>query len=331
MILICFGTRPEWIKIKPLLDEIGNSIPYRLVCTGQHIDLLDNSIKDYSVEYMSIIPGWNRLDDIIRSIMINADWIFNKITHVIVQGDTTSSFGIALCAFNRNIKIIHLEAGLRSWNNKNPFPEEFNRISISNMASFHLCPTKDNAINIQAHHNNGKIFVVGNTVLDNLKHIQPTLTNDILITLHRRENLNIIDKWFTEIEMLAQKYTRLNFIFPMHPNPLIQKYKHILKSVKVIEPLSYEQCVKLVASCGLLITDSGGLQEESAFLKKRCIVCRENTERTEGEYFFSELCPYPEMLGMIFDKTKIELVDHTCPYGDGNSSKKIVEILRKIL
>jgi len=330
MILISFGTRPEWLKIKPLLDKFDN-IPYKLVCTSQHTDLIDSSIKKYKINYMTIKDGNNRLDDIVKSVMEHGDWIFNDIKYTIVQGDTTSAFAIALASFHRKIPIIHLEAGLRSWNINNPYPEEFNRISISNMSSIHLCPTKDNKHNLKLEDHTSKIYVVGNTILDNLKNIVPTIDNTVLVTLHRRENVDIIDQWFIAIENIAVKNPNLNFIFPMHPNPEIQKYRSILKYVNIVKPLCYEKCIKILSRCGLVITDSGGLQEESSFLKKKCIVCRQNTERPEGECIFSTLCPYPYLLEEIFNRTKIELVDHECPYGDGNSSERIIKILRELL
>jgi UDP-N-acetylglucosamine 2-epimerase (non-hydrolysing) len=329
MILICFGTRPEWLKIKPIIDKINGKLPYRLVCTGQHESLIDLSITRYNVEYLDIEKYGNRLDDIVISILKMGDHLFNGTDHVMVQGDTTSAFAVALGAFHRKIPVIHLEAGLRSWDINNPYPEEFNRISISNIASIHLCPTTDNAISIQLYHksNHGNTYVVGNTVLDNLKYIYPVLGKSVLVTLHRRENLDIIDKWFIALDNIAQNNQHLKFIFPMHPNPAIQKHKHLLKSVRVIEPLCYSECIELMSQCALVITDSGGLQEESSFFKKKCIVCRKTTERQEGEYIFSKLCPEPEMLEQIFNTTKIELVEHPCPYGDGNASEKILEIL----
>lgn len=336
MIVICFGTRPEWLKIKPIISKIHNKIPYRLVCTGQHESLIDPSIRRYKVQYFEINEGSNRLDDIVISILKYADdidgikdYFFDNADYVMVQGDTTSAFAIALAAFHRKIPIIHLEAGLRSWDINNPYPEEFNRISISNMASIHLCPTKDNALNIRLNHqsNNSKIFTVGNTVLDNLRYISPTIGSTVFITLHRRENLEIIDKWFYALENIASKNQNLKFIFPMHPSPSIQKYKHILNNVRVIDPVCHSECIEFLSQCALVITDSGGLQEESSFLRKKCIVCRKTTERQEGEYIFSQLCPEPEMLENIFNSTKLELVNSECPYGDGYASDKILEIL----
>lgn len=328
MILICFGTRPEWLKIKPVVDKINNKIPYRLVCTGQHDSLLDPSIQSYNVEYLNIKNQKNRLDDIVISILDNAEKLFNNILYVMVQGDTTSAFAVALSAFHRKIPIIHLEAGLRSFDINNPYPEEFNRISISNIASIHLCPTENNKYNLR--HVSGEKYVIGNTILDSIRDIQPSIENFILVTMHRRENIELIDEWFNAIENLAYKNPNLKFILPLHLNPQIQKYKHIFNKVSIMNPVSHQDLIKILSKCAMVITDSGGIQEESAFLKKKCIVCRKTTERTEGEFIFSELCPHPSLLETIFKGIKIELVNHKCPYGDGYACDKVLNIFERL-
>lgn len=329
MILIAFGTRPEWIKIKPVVDKISGVIPFKLLCTGQHNSLIDESIKQYDVSYLNITGQSNRLDDIVTSVLHSFDQHTSNIQYVMVQGDTTSAFAIALAAFHRKIKIIHLEAGLRSWNKSNPYPEEVNRISIGSMADIHLCPTEQTQYNLRhIASTNSKLHVVGNTVLDNLVGITPTLEDLVLITLHRRENIHIMERWFKAINMLAIENPSIKFIFPMHPNPEIQQHKHLLSHVNVVDPVSYGECIDYLSRCCLVITDSGGLQEESSFFKKKCLVCRETTERSEGEYLFSWLCYEPENLGKLFNSTAREMVDYKCPYGDGYSSDKILKILR---
>lgn len=324
MLLVCFGTRPEYIKIKPLLEKIKNVIPYKLLFTGQHIDLLQN-FDD--IKKLNIIDGPNRLDSIVCSVL-NNEKIFENITSVLIQGDTTSAFSIALAAFHRKIKIIHLEAGLRTYNRFHPYPEEFNRRSISAMADVHLCPTQLTVDNLVKEQITEGVYLVGNTVLDNLVDIVPAYENKVLVTLHRRENHEIMDQWFSKIDLIAKKYDNLEFILPIHPNPNVQKYKHLLKYVKVVEPMNYDECIQYLSKCKLVITDSGGIQEESSFFKKKCIVCREHTERTEGIGTFSILVT-PNNIEEIFDKLikdyKIEL---QCPYGDGYTSTKIVNILK---
>ena len=329
MILVAFGTRPEWIKIRPVLEQFRRGqIAYKILSTGQHCDIIDKSVRHHNIEYLSIPEQHNRLDDIVKAVIDNGDKIYDGVKHVMVQGDTTSAFAVALGAFHRRIKVIHLEAGLRSWDMYNPYPEEFNRVTISSMADIHLCPTETNAKVIKDHHQ-GNVYTVGNTVLDNLVDIKPSLGNKVLITLHRRENLDIIEKWFVEIEKIAKSRKDLKFLFPMHPNPAIRKHKDILKHVKIIEPLPYEHCIKEVSECAIVITDSGGLQEESSFFKKKCIVCRKTTERTEGDGSFAQICDDPSKLFDMFNNTKIEMVDKKCPYGDGNASRKILKIIKK--
>ena len=330
MLLIAFGTRPEWIKIKPLIHKIQNNIKYKLLYIRQHNDLMDKFTTNYNPLCLDIDNSVNRLDSIIFSILNKINPIFENVTHTLIQGDTTSALSVALSSFHRKIPIIHLEAGLRSGNINHPYPEEFNRIAISNIASIHLCPTQENLNNIKCNYS-GDTYLVGNTVLDNLKNIKPTLGNQVLITLHRRENLDIIKEWFTVIENIASKNKNLEFIFPMHPNNKIQKYKHVFKNVKVVKPFSYEKCIDTIAKCGILITDSGGMQEESAFLQKKSIVCRITTERKEGIGTFSTLCRSPKDLYEVFKNTKIEMVNKPCPYGNGNSCDKILDILQTIL
>jgi UDP-N-acetylglucosamine 2-epimerase (non-hydrolysing) len=165
-----------------------------------------------------------------------------KYDYVLVQGDTGSALGCALAAHNRKIKIIHLESGLRTYDLNNPYPEESYRQIISRISDINFCPTnlsRENLINEKV---SGIIHVVGNTVLDNILTYKDKTHygNDVLVTLHRRENHDIMDKWFLELNLLSEKYPELNFILPIHPNPNVKKHKHILnKKIKVIDPLTH--------------------------------------------------------------------------------------------
>jgi UDP-N-acetylglucosamine 2-epimerase (non-hydrolysing) len=325
MMLISFGTRPEYVKIKPVINAIKGHILYKLIFTGQHTDLLSNI--DEPVQRLTIAPGDNRLDSIVSSLMNTTPDIFNGVTSVLVQGDTTSVFAIALGAFHRGIKIIHLEAGLRTYNKDHPYPEEFNRRAVSCMADIHLCPTSDAAANLKREQVDGKVFVVGNTVLDHLVEVPVSYGKDIVVTMHRRENHRLMSSWFLAIDEIAAANPQYNFVLPIHPNPNVKKHQHLLKHVNVIDPLPHEDFVRLLAGCHIVITDSGGLQEESSFLRKKCIVCRDFTERIEGMGIFS-FTATPDTLWEIFK----ELVDDhvpegECPYGDGRSAVKIRNIL----
>ncbi len=329
MILISFGTRPEFIKVKPLIETIDGRLPYKLLFTGQHIDLLSKIKFKKNLIRLSVEEGSNRLDSIVSSMM-NKEDIFENISAVLVQGDTTSAFAIALAAFHRKIKIIHLEAGLRTYDKNQPYPEEFNRQAISRMADIHLCPTNTSKNFLINEKVQGIKEVVGNTVLDNLVDIRTEYSNKIIVTMHRRENHHNMKEWFTTIDNIASLNPGLKFIIPLHPNPNVQKHKRLLKDVRVIEPLEYEQFIDLLSTAKFVITDSGGLQEETSFLAKKCIVCREKTERTEGLGTFAFMCPKPRDLMKVFQEVNRNHIPvGVCPYGDGTASKKIYNIIKE--
>lgn len=326
-ILICLGTRPEWLKIKPILSELKND-EYELCFTGQHKDLLKEVKFEYS---FTINESSNRLDSIISSCMLN--FPSKHFDYVLVQGDTGSALGCALASYNRKIKIIHLEAGLRTYDLNNPYPEESYRQIISRISDINFCPTELSKQNLLNENVFGEIYVVGNTVLDNILDIKEKgyYGNDVLITLHRRENHEIMDKWFNVINQISEKYEDLNFILPIHPNPNVQKYRHILnKKIKVVNPMSHKKLINTLVGCKFVITDSGGIQEEATFLNKKSIVCRKTTERPEaldtGHLF---LCPDPkDLLELVYKINNNHYINNICPYGDGQSSKRIVNILK---
>tara|TARA_R110000824_G_scaffold261563_2_gene450186 strand:+ start:50 stop:1069 length:1020 start_codon:yes stop_codon:yes gene_type:complete len=327
VILVCFGTRPEFIKIKPLIKEFEGKIPYKLLFTGQHVDLLAGI--DESIERLVISDeGENRLDSIVASIMSTVH-VFDGARAVLVQGDTTSVMAMALAAFHRRIPVIHLEAGLRTYDKNNPYPEEINRQIVSRIADIHLCPTEGSKENLVREGVGGKIYVVGNTVLDNLVEITPQYTNKVIVTLHRRENHHQIKDWFMAVDELARENTELEFILPIHPNPNVIKHKDVLKHVRVVEPMEYNEFIQALAESRLVITDSGGLQEETSFLKKKCLVCRKTTERPEGLGVFSFLVPEPNLLKDAFQSVNNDYyVNEQSPYGDGSAARRILEIVK---
>ena len=330
MLLISFGTRPEWIKIKPVVDAIEGKIPFKILFTGQHTSLVEEYLKDTFV-VNEIGSGDNRLDSIVCSLL-NKDKLFEGVSHVMVHGDTTSAFAVGLAAFHRNIPVIHLDAGLRTFARQNPYPEEFNRTAISSLASIHLCPTKSAAENvISMVGSDSQIFVTGNTVLDNLLGLSPEIENKVLVTMHRRENHKRIKEWFRIINDLAIENPDLEFVLPLHPNPNVSKYRFQLKNVTDVDPLSYYDCLDFIRTCKFIITDSGGIQEESSFLKKKCIVCRKTSERAEGLGTFAFMCPHPNMLKPAFDgiiQSGEFIFNEDCPYGDGKASERIVKVLK---
>jgi len=332
MILLAYGTRPEYIKIKPLIDIFDKEgFPYKTLFTGQHKDLLKEQVVDYQID----IPedNNNRLDNIIKSTMNVFDWILEDITHVLVQGDTTSVLAVALSAFNHGIKVIHLEAGLRTYDNANPFPEEQNRRLVSQITDIHLCPTHLSLKNLAKEWIDGMKYVVGNTVLDNLVSYKDRCeySNKVLVTMHRRENHHWMDKWFQEINKLAKHYSDLEFILPIHPNPNVQKHKHLLTHVNVVEPMSHEELLNLLIKTRLVITDSGGIQEECSFFNKKCLTCRKVTERPEAQNqsTFMVKAPY-DLVEMFMKHVDDYEINYECPFGDGKSAEKIIEVLKKL-
>ena len=328
-ILVCYGTRPELIKINPLIKEFRRqNISFKLLCVKQHTSLImDAEEADYAVD---VPEATNRLDGLLAVPMAIPKEVFEGITHVLVQGDTATALVCSFAAFHRNIKVIHLEAGLRTYDTQNPYPEETYRQIISRIASVHLCPTADNAMNLKREGIVDGVFVVGNTGLDNLVDLREKteINSEVLVTLHRRENHSIMDKWFAEINKIASNHPEFIFTLPIHPNPNVQKHRHLLNKVNVIEPLPYDQFIDRVSRCALIISDSGGIQEEASFLGKNVIVCRQITERPESVGISSFLCQSPEELIDMFNK----IITNSMPeksnlYGNGYTSDRIIKYL----
>ena len=324
-ILLCYGTRPEYIKLKPIIKECkARSISYRTLYIGQHCNL---EVTEPADHVLSVSYADNRLDAIVSSIGAMTDQIFNGISHVIVQGDTATAFTCALAAFHRNKILLHLEAGLRTYDLKRPYPEEAYRQMISRIATINLCPTQRAATNLR----NEKIYalapVIGNTALDNLRDLSVTYGDEVLITMHRRENLQHIEAWFKAFENLALAYPELKFILPAHHNPSVTKHVSILRKVHAVDPLPHDDCLALLARCKLVITDSGGIQEEASFLKKTAIVCRASTERVEGIDTHAFLCPSPRQLHELFSAKLQYRVVLPSPYGDGFAASKLLDLL----
>lgn len=322
MIGLVYGTRPEYIKVKPLVDELREKGKKCVVIqVAQHSSLLDGC------EYDVLIPveasTGNRLNDIMLSVLSHK--LPSGLEKVVVQGDTTTGVAMAMNAFHNNIDVVHMEAGLRTNDKQNPFPEEVNRRMISALAKTHLCAREIDEDNLYREgFAKDDIHVTGNTVIDNLVGIQPSPGRTVLITLHRRENHEHIAEWFKKIEELANVYPEYDFVFPMHPNPNVQKHKGIFNTVTVIDPIPFADMKERVAACAAVITDSGGLQEECSFFQKRCFVCREVTERPCGS---SMLCPTPKDLYRQFSTHHTTPVNEVCDFGNGDSAKIISEIL----
>ena len=281
---------------------------------------------DYNLNVMT----YNQtLTQILSSISLKFGEILNieKPDLLIVQGDTTTVAVCALIAYYEKIPIGHVEAGLRTFNLNSPFPEEGNRQIVSRISNFNWAPTKLAAEQLKKE-NVQNVFITGNTVIDacNSYNYDIKYENQILITLHRRENFGEkLKKIFEQINMLAKKYPKLNFIFPMHPNPNVQKLKYLLDHVDVIEPLEYENMIKLLSKVKFVISDSGGIQEECAAFKKKILVCRDTTERPEGvQAGFAKLINTDLIDNFDWANDNPEYSGEN-PYGNGNAAKKILD------
>ena len=330
-LLICYGTRPEYIKVKPLIKEFEGKLDFGTLHVGQHTDkdMIDNEKPDH---FLLVPPSGsgNRLDVVFSFVVAGSHEIMKDYTHVLVQGDTATVAALAIAAFNNGKKVIHLEAGLRTNDLQNPFPEEGYRQMVSRLANLHLCPTLSAKKNLNREGIWDNIAVVGNTVLDNIKDVVPWYSNRVLITLHRRENHKQIAQYFDVLEFLALSNPDLELILPIHPNPNVKKYEYLLNKVSVVPPMSHLEFINTLKNCRFVISDSGGIQEEASFLGKRVIVCRKTTERQDGLNSFFNLCEYPDMLVSLFNEFKSDYrIDKPCPFGDGRAAEKILNEFKK--
>ncbi len=332
-LLICYGTRPEYIKLLPVMQVLRGRIPYKTLWVTQHNDSMF-PVDHSSDEFLHVKKtDENRLDAVVGSMSLLYENIYKGITHVMVQGDTATAFMCATAAFHRQIPVIHLEAGLRTNDLANPYPEEGYRQMISRIASINLCPTDSNQENLWDENVGGKQFVVGNTVLDGLVGLRSStnLGDEVLITMHRRENHADIAKWFVEFGRLAEFHPELKFTLPLHPNPIIQQHKSLLGLVDVVDPMSHDEFRKRLAACRFVITDSGGIQEECAFLGKKVIVCRKVTERPESVGETSFLCKAPNELYGVFQTINANpLAKQSNVFGRGDSAQRVLKALELI-
>lgn len=359
--LFVFGTRPEAIKMAPLVKEFAKYPEFfetKVCVTAQHRQMLDQVLKlfeitpDYDLDIMK--PGQN-LYDITASVLIGMKKVLDDVSpHVVfVHGDTTTTMATALASFYQKVDVAHIEAGLRTNDIYSPFPEEMNRQLTSKIARWHFTPTQISFDNL-SHEGvpQENVIVTGNTVIDALLDVVDKLKNHtviipeylpterkiVLVTGHRRENfgdgfLNICEA----LKEIALSYPEIDIVYPVHLNPNVQKpVNKILSSIEnvyLVKPLDYEPFVYLMSKSYLILTDSGGIQEEAPSLGKPVLVMRETTERPEAVEAGTV-----KLVGAnkekIVNAVKILIEDSRAyermarahnPYGDGNACKKIVE------
>jgi UDP-N-acetylglucosamine 2-epimerase (non-hydrolysing) len=343
MILVAFGTRPEIIKLFPVINQLTvQNLPFKTLFSGQQLDLYEDVrelIPTPDFSFADMFAGnakHNSLGESFIKISKASERFFSEdhFDLVIVQGDTTTAWALAQMAFYNGIKVAHIEAGLRTFDLENPYPEELNRTLITQVADINLAPTKqayDNLLKCGAKN----VHLVGNTIVDAVNYFRDRLhlisgnSNKVLVTLHRRENHVIMDHLFDELQAVAIRNPQLQFIFPIHPNPNVIKHKARISSenIQIIPPMGYPELLKLMSQVAFIISDSGGIQEEATCFNKKVIVAREKTERPEVIECGLGVLAGRNIGGFIeWARMSPPLLEKS-PYGDGNAAEKIVHII----
>ena len=365
-VLFVFGTRPEGIKMAPIIKEIQKrkNLECYTCVTGQHREMLDQVLEIFDIkpDYdLNIFKKGQSLTDVTTKTLLGLEGILDELKPdiLLVQGDTTTVFAAALAAFYKKIKIGHVEAGLRSGNLYSPYPEEANRKLTGVISNYHFAPTESNRQNlIREGYDEKNIFITGNTVIDALKYsvredfvFDDEILNDIdynrdvvLLTAHRRENWGKpMEDIFKAIRRVVLEKENLEIVFPRHLNPIVreaaEKYFADLDRVHLIEPLSYLPFSNLMARVKFVVTDSGGVQEEAPALGKPILVLRNETERMEGvEAKTAKLVGtkeqdvYESIVALLEDKDLYdEMARAVNPYGDGHAAEKIVDVLEGMI
>lgn len=371
-VLVIFGTRPEAIKMAPVLQKLGEEpdIQVKLCITAQHRSMLDQVLKifDLKADYdLDLMQKNQSLSSLTSSILTDVETVIKSFIPdlILVHGDTTTTSAASLSAFLNRIPIGHIEAGLRTGNINSPWPEEANRKLTACLASIHFAPTKKAMTNLLNENINlDNIFVTGNTVIDALLQTKKIIDESIqlknklqedfnflntnkkiiLVTGHRRESFGIgFEHICTGIKKVAENNSDIHIVYPAHLNPnVVGPVNKILKGIKnisIIEPLDYLPFVYLMTRSYLILTDSGGIQEEAPSLGKPVLLMRDTTERPEavsaGTVKLVGTDPnliYKEIQLLLDDKNEYDKMSFAHnPYGDGNASSRVVDVVKKFL
>lgn len=361
-VLVLFGTRPEIIKLAPVIHGLyAKNIRTCVVSSSQHKDLLMPFLEmlDIKVDFdLGVMRNDQGSNEVCSRVLIGIDELIcaQDPDMIVVQGDTSTTLAGALAAFNRKVPVAHVEAGLRSGNRDSPFPEEMNRRLVSQIASFHFAATKANRVNLV---NEGipdeQIFVTGNPVVDSLLRIAETLipspdirellkstigSKRILVTTHRRESFGpVLLGNLRVLRDFVRDHADVCLFFPVHPNPNVrQAVGSVLEGVErihLLDPLNYSDFIALMKASWLIVSDSGGVQEEAPSLGKPLIVLRENTERPEaldagisklvgGDAGALEIMLEENYLSDTWTKSVKRIPN---PFGDGKAAKRIVDLI----
>ena len=357
--MLVFGTRPEAIKMCPLVNELKKrkSIETVVCVTGQHRQMLDQVLEAFSVvpDYdLSIMKDKQTLFDVTVNILERIKTVLEEVKPdvVLVHGDTSTTFVTALACFYLQIPVGHVEAGLRTYNIYSPYPEEFNRQAVSIISQYNFAPTELSRQNLLKEGKNPEsIYVTGNTAIDALKttvradYTHPELewadgSRLIMITAHRRENLGEpMRHMFKAIRRVMDEHPDVKAIYPIHMNPVVreiaQEYLGDDDRIHIIEPLDVLDFHNFLSRSYLILTDSGGIQEEAPSLGKPVLVMRDTTERPEGIAAGTlklvgteEETIYKEFSRLLSDKDEYEAMSKASnPYGDGHACERIADIL----
>ncbi len=362
-VMTIFGTRPEAIKMAPVVKALAEApdMDPIVTVTAQHRDMLDQVLRlfditpDYDLNIMS--PGQTLYDVTDRALMgLKSVLEEAKPDVVLVHGDTTTTFAGALASFYQEIPVGHVEAGLRTGNIYSPFPEEMNRKLTGSLATYHFAPTSSSESNlVKENINQDHLYVTGNTVIDALA---TTVREDyvfeeeainaldstkriVLVTTHRRENLGEpMRHVYGAIRQLVEEFVDIQIVFPVHKNPkvrqVVQEELGTVERVTLIDPLDYEPFANLMAKSYLILTDSGGIQEEAPALGKPVLVLRDTTERPEAVTAGTvrlvgtdKDAVHDAAYELLHDEDAYKIMSNSVnPYGDGQASRRIVEALR---
>ena len=358
-ILVIFGTRPEAIKMAPLVQRLRLDLEVKVCVTGQHREMLDQVLELFQItpEYdLNLMKPDQNLANLTGEVINGVTQILQeeKFDWVLVQGDTTSTMAGAMAAFYQKVPVGHVEAGLRTYNLDSPFPEELNRQLTSRMALLHFAPTDNSKQNlIKEGFSEKNISITGNTVIEALRWVlkhsvseEALLTTDlrqsrvILVTGHRRENFGDGFQQICEaLRTIAQQKPDVQIVYPVHLNPNVRepvnRILSNLPNLHLLEPLEYPQFVHLMNQSYLILTDSGGVQEEAPSLGKPVLVMRDTTERPEG-VDAGTVKLVGSIQQSIVEETIHLLNDYVAyskmafahyPYGDGTACKKILDVL----
>ena len=357
-----FGTRPEAIKMAPLVQALAKRPEFESRCclTGQHRQMLDSVMEIFQLEAqydLNIMEQRQTLSTITTKTLLGMDQVLEeaKPDLILVHGDTSTTFAGALAAFYHKIPVGHVEAGLRTYDKYSPYPEEMNRTLVGDIAELHFSPTKANAENLRKEAIRGEIFITGNTVIDAMKttvqpkfHFEEDILNHldyegrkiITLTCHRRENYGQpMEDIMSAVAEIVKENPDVEVVYPVHLSPVVQECaKRILGGldrVHLIAPLDVAQMHNLIARSYLIMTDSGGLQEEAPAMAKPVLVLRKETERPEAIAAGTVKLAGVEK-ERIIDMTRELLRDPTAyntmaravnPYGDGNACERIADAI----